>query len=268
MPESNENLPLEKLNANYIPIHINTFEGPMGVLFALIEKNKIDIYDIPIAVLTDQYLAYIEEYTYRDMEQMSDFLLMAATLLEIKSKMLLPKPATPEEEEADPRDVLVNKLVAYKQCRALASYLQENELGTLFFYRPAEENTLQMAAKPDAPGENDISDILGDISLSQLMQVFQEVLNRRELKTDKIRGSFNAVSKDLFTVEDKISHFQNLLVLHNNIRFTALFPAHAPKMEKVVSFLAMLELIKRKEIQIQQGHLFGDIIITRYSPKL
>lgn len=246
-----------------INVKLESFEGPMDLLFHLIVKNKIDIYDIPIAQLTDQYLECIDAMNPENMESMSDFLVMAATLIEIKSRMLLPKPEMEEDEEGeDPREALVNRLLEYKRFKEMAFNFDEKQkkAGYVFYKQPDKE--LISEIRRDVP--KNIEDILSGADLKMLFSAFEEVLRRQEVKTDKIRSRFKSVTREVFSIEDKISHIDNLLKLHKNISFNKIFQKQASKNEIVVTFLAMLELIKMKQIKICQEKLFDEIIISRY----
>ena len=243
-----------------MPILIKTeaFEGPMDLLYHLIEKNEIDIYDIPIALLADQYIAALRVMHRPDMESMSEFILMAATLLEIKSKMLLPAPPRADEDEPeDPRDELVRKLIEYKRFKSAAESFRGFEAqGQLVFYKQADESL--PFAELYRPAI-DIDELLSDVTLDALYAAFEDVMKRKELKTDKIRSSFGAVEKDRFTIEEKQAHIRNLLRLYKTVSFDEIFTPGARRMEKVVTFLALLELIKVKAISITQDALFGKI---------
>ncbi len=242
-----------------INIKLEAFEGPFDLLFHLIEKNKIDLYDIPIFSLTDQYIQHLDAIQYIDMDALSEFLVMAATLLEIKSKMLLPSAAPPEEEENDPRDALVAKLLEYKHYKEMSSIFAQKQsyLDTIYFKKP-DTKVLNLAKKEEPV---DPSVLFAHIDLAYLYQLFQSCMNRRELTTDKIRSGFRSVARDLFTVEDKIKHIKNLLFLHSEIMFNAVFQTSSSKSEKIATFLAMLELIKMNEISIFQHDIFDDILI-------
>ena len=244
-----------------INIRLDAFEGPLDLLYHLIEKNEIDIYDIPIASLTEQYMAYLEAAEDRDMDGMSEFLLMAATLLEIKSKMLLPKPKTEEEEGPDPREELVQRLLEYKKIKDATETLREREEdAALVFYKEADASVAKL--KEQEP--QDLDDILMGVTLDDLHTAFLQVMARQETK---VRSSFRSVQKDLFTVSEKMEYIRDLLILrpHGTTAFHTIFRENAGKMEKVVTFLALLELIKQKEVQITQERNFGEILISKYS---
>ena len=245
-----------------INVQLEAFEGPFDLLFHLIEKNKIDIYDIPIAQLTEQYIAFLEKAKDKNMDGMSEFLLMAATLVEIKSKLLLPKQKNEEEQEIDPREELVNKLLEYKKFKEITQDLKKREEGAaLICYKQADkaiEQFLQESKEPET-----LDKFLGDVTLEDLYEAFTEVMKRRETKIDKIRSSFKSVERDLYTIEEKIEYLQDLLILRPQITFFSIFRKEARKMEMVVTFLALLELIKRKEVSISQSGNFSEIWITK-----
>ena len=241
-----------------ISIKLDTFEGPLELLYHLIEKNEIDIHDIPIAQLADQYIEIIKDFP-PDMESLSSFLVMAATLLEIKSKLLLPPKKTDDEEELDPREELVRRLLEYKKFREIGEILKTKgyTLGTVIF-KEMDQTISQLFELP--PGE--VSEVLDGVSLNSLLDVFLDVLNRKELKVDKIRSSFGSVKKDEFTIDQKISHLKSLLKFRKKINFREIFDDYADKGEVVVTFLALLELIKQKEVTIKQTDTFKEIEIV------
>jgi len=247
-----------------MPILVKTesFEGPMDLLYHLIEKHEIDIYDIPIALLADQFMETISTMPQPDMESMSEFVLMAARLLEIKSKMLLPKlPSDDDEEEEDPRDELVRKLIEYKLFKTAAEGFRDFEAHGVRAVYKGQDETLPFAEM--YTGDADVGEVLDGLTLDTLYAAFEEVMKRKELKTDKIRSTFNAVAKDLYTIGEKQAHIRNLVRIYDSVAFNDIFTLDARRMEKVVTFLALLELIKTKEITISQEELFGKIILRR-----
>ncbi len=243
-----------------INLKLDAFEGSLDLLYYLIQKNEIDIYDIQIDLLTEQYLFYLEEAKQRNMESLSEFLLMAATLLEIKSKMLLPSKKEREESDVDPREELVAKLLEYQKFKNVAELFKEKEQDySKLFYKDTDESVMKII-KENAP--KDVSDFLSGITLDDIYQAFENVLKRKDLKTDKIRSAFNSVERDLYTIKDKMSYIKDLLILRKKLKFSEIFRAESPKIEKVVTFLALLELIKIKEINISQEKTFGEILIS------
>ena len=176
-----------------IPVKLQAFEGPLDLLLHLIDKNKIDIYDIPIAQITDQYLAYISEMEKHDLNVVSEFLVMAATLIDIKSKMLLPPEVNEEGEELDPRAELVEKLLEYKMYKYMSYELRDRE----------EDAAQFMYREEDIPGEVkayrepvDLDQLLNGVTLSRLHAVFQDIMKRRENRMDPIRSNFGRIEKD------------------------------------------------------------------------
>ena len=245
-----------------INLKLENFTGPMSLLYHLIEKNKIDIYDIPIAEITDQYLAVIEKAENKDMDTMSGFLLMAATLIEIKSRMLLPKHKENDEEEIDPRDELVAKLIEYKKFKIVTEEFREREEQASFFVFKEADPSIDIFKKQD---EINLDVFLDGVTFDDIYKAFCSVMNRRERKTDKIRAGFNSVERDLFTIEDKISYIKDLLIVSPKVKFNDIFKKGARKSEIITTFLALLELIKVTSVSISQNGIFDDIIITKYN---
>lgn len=244
-----------------IEFKLESFEGPLDLLFHLIEKNKIDIYDIPIGELTDQYMMYISDLSKRNMDNMSEFLVMAATLIEIKSNMLLPKVSTDDEnDETDPREELVRKLIEYKKVKAAAeAFDKKQQLADVYLFKKPD---LEIINKIRENQPKEIAEILDGADLALLYQAFCDVLKRQDLKRDKIRGGFNSVERDLFTVEDKIQYISDLLFLKKKFKFSETFKKDASRQEIVTTFLAVLELIKIRKIFVRQNNNFDDIFIS------
>lgn len=243
-----------------IPIRIDAFEGPFDLLYHLIEKNELDIYDIPIALITEQYLAFLENAENKLMDSMSEFLLMAATLLEIKSKMLLPKPQKGEQEDGpDPRAELVVKLLEYKRFKTITKELRERqEQAAMLYFKDADSN---IKALYGASEELSLSDFLQGVTMNDIYKAFEEVMQKKEMKIDRIRSSFNAVERDLYTIEEKIDYISDLLVIHRCVSFHSIFREDSRKLEIVVTFLALLELIKRKQVNVFQNSPFEEILL-------
>ncbi|MDO5388042.1 MAG: segregation/condensation protein A, partial [Clostridia bacterium] len=187
-------------------IKLEKFEGPMDLLYSLIVKNKIDIYDIPIALITEQYLDYINAMGKYNMENISEFLIMAATLIEIKSRLLLPKEVDENNEEIDPREELVKRLIEYKKFKGIAEEFNIKQKEAGYVYYKESDRELIKEIRKDVPKE--ISDILKGATGELLFNAFKEVLKRQELRTDKVRSGFNSVSHDEFTLEEKIDYLE------------------------------------------------------------
>jgi len=224
------------------------FEGPMALLVHLIKKNEVDIYDIPIAVITQQYLAYMEWIKLMNIDFAGDFLVMASTLTQIKSRMLLPTHGI-EEDEEDPRLALTKPLQEYLEMQSVAEQLaSRNLLGEHTFVRPLAER--DHAQLPD-------EEPYVQVGLFELIEAFQKILtnisddHRLELTTDRI------------TVKEKISEIVDILEEQNSMTFYELFSKDADKAEIIVTFLALLEMVKLNLIQIVQ-HLESGIIRLFY----
>ena len=242
-----------------IPVKLQVFEGPLDLLLHLIDKNKIDIYDIPIVEITNQYMEYIREMEREDLNIMSEFLLMAATLLDIKCRMLLPKEVNEEGEEEDPRQELVEQLLQYKMYKYMSYELRDRQVdGEKIYYR---EETLPDEVKSYVEPV-DLDDLLGDLTLSKLNDIFQEVLKRQTEKTDPIRSKFGKIEKEEVTLPEKLNYVEEYAKVHRSFSFRDLLTRQASKVQVIVTFLAILELMKIGKITIYQEHTFDDILIT------
>ena len=184
-----------------IPVKLQVFEGPLDLLLHLIDKNKIDIYDIPIVEITNQYMDYIKAMEREDLNVMSEFLVMAATLLDIKCKMLLPKEVTEDGEEEDPRQELVEQLLQYKMYKYMSYELRDRELdgGRTMYKDPTIPEEVMNYVEPV-----DLDELLGDLTLATLNRVFQDVIRRQEDKIDPVRSKFGKLEKEEVTVEEKL----------------------------------------------------------------
>lgn len=243
-----------------LQISLEVFEGPFDLLLKLINKNKINIYDIPIAKLTEQYINSIKTLKTQNMEEISEFLVMAATLLEIKSKMLLPITKQEDENTEDPREELVEKLIEYQKIKSISNLLKERvkESGDIVF-KPKEEELIKKLVDI----HHNPSDFLENIDLNILYEIFKDTLKRKDLKIDKIRSGFNSVKKPLYNIKNKIQYIKDLLTLNSTVNVNLLFKQSRCKSEILVTFLAILEIVKEKEILIKQDEVFSDIFLTR-----
>jgi len=242
-----------------IHIKLEAFEGPFDLLFHLIEKNQINIYDIPIAELTDQYVSIIKNYP-GDMDFISGFIIMAAALLEIKSRMLLPKPQkeTPEE---DPREFLVERLLEYKKYKQAAETLRAyEEEGMKRFFREPETAVFQNLKIKRTVS---VDEVLMGVRLKQFYETYAETLLRRELRTDKVRAGFKAIHKDVYTIGEKIGYLRSMLAHSPQLGLFSLLHVCRGKSEKITTFLAMLELIKSNSVRFTQENNFEDILLER-----
>ncbi|MDD5680864.1 MAG: segregation/condensation protein A [Candidatus Omnitrophica bacterium] len=233
-------------------VRLEVFEGPLDLLLYLIKKEEVDIYDIPIAKITDQYLEYLEMMKMLDLGIAGEFIVMAATLMQIKSRMLLPPDEVPrdeESEELDPRSELVKKLLEYKKFKEAADKLAVIEATT------GQQYTRKTEERPLSEIENE--DAFFEASIFDLLTAFSKILKEVPKET------FHRVIKEKFTVADKIHDIVHMLVDETTIYFSKLFNAAESKIEIVFTFLALLELIRLKEIVIVQKDPFGEIEIMR-----
>ena len=241
-----------------IPVKLQVFEGPLDLLLHLIDKNKVNIYDIPIAMITDQYLEYVNAMDRQDLNVVSEFLVMAATLINIKSKMLLPKQVNEEGEEEDPRDELVRQLLEYKMYKYMSLELRDRELdaGRAMYKKPTVPSEVLAYEAPV-----DLDKLLEDVTLAKLNNIFKQVMQRVEDKVDPIRSKFGKIEKEEVSLPDKMEYVKEYATLHKHFSFKDLLLQQKSKMHVIVSFLAVLELMKIGFINIVQEEIFDDIII-------
>lgn len=242
-----------------IPVKLEAFEGPLDLLLHLIDKNKVSIYDIPIVVITEQYLEYIKQMEQKNLEIMSEFLLMAATLINIKSKMLLPKEENVEEEVKDPRQELVERLLEYKMFKYISEELKDKQM----------DASRSMFKSPTIPEEIanykeeiDLDGLLSDLTLIKLHNIFKSIVKKQIDKIDPIRSKFGQIEKEEANLSKKLIEIQEYGLLHKIFRFRSLLEQQRSKMDIIVTFLGILELIKIGRIKIEQEIIFDDINIT------
>lgn len=240
-------------------VKLQVFEGPLDLLLHLIEKNKVDIYDIPICLITEQYLEYINEMEKEDLNVTSDFLVMAATLLDIKSKMLLPPEVSEEGEEEDPRAELVEKLIEYKMYKYMSFELKDRQIDANKVMFKAQSLPPEIA---DYKEPIDYDKLVGDVDLSKLNRIFKSVMKRQVDKVDPVRSKFGKIEKDEVSLELKTEYVENYIRFHKSFSFKDLLEKQRSKMDIVVTFLIILEMIKIGKIMIAQEDLFDDIMIT------
>ncbi len=242
-----------------IPVKLEVFEGPLDLLLHLIDKNKVDIYDIPIVEITEQYLEYIRQMETEDMNVMSEFLVMAATLIDIKCKMLLPKEVNEEGEEQDPRAELVEKLLEYKMCKYMSYELRDRMVD-------AERNLYKRPTLPDEVAQYrqpvDYEELIGDMTLQRLHEIFKQMMKRQEDKIDPVRSTFGKIEKDEIDLGLKTTYVEAYVRSHKTFSFRKLLEKQHSRMEIIVTFLVVLEMIKTGRIGIEQEDTFSDIIIT------
>ena len=241
-----------------ISVKLEAFEGPLDLLLHLIDKNKVNIYDIPIADITEQYMEYVRKMQEENLDIVSEFLVMAATLLDIKCRMLLPKEVDEEGNEEDPRAELVEQLLEYKLFKAMAEELKGQQLDALkTYYR-----------KPDIPEEVsgytppvDLNEVVGDVNLIKLNAIFADVMKRKEDKVDPVRSKFGKIEKEEVSLSDKMLEMKEFAKTHRKFSFKDLLKKQCSKVQVIVTFLSVLELIKMGHIHVVQEEIFDDIQI-------
>lgn len=243
---------------------LEKFEGPLDLLLHLIEKNKINIYDIPIAEITDQYLEYVSCMEEESLDVVSEFLVMAATLLDIKARMLLPQEVSEEGEEEDPRAELVERLLEYKTYKYMSLELKDMEVDAdkVFYKAPTIPREVEKYEEPV-----DLDQLLDGLTLSKLQKIFESVMKRREDKIDPVRSTFGTIKKEPVSLEEKIEAVLEYAERHRRFSFQGMLSRQRDKTEIVVTFLALLELMKMGRIHLTQEHLFDDMMIEALEPE-
>lgn len=233
-------------------VELEIFEGPLDLLLYLIRRDEVDIYDVSIERITQQYMAYLDAFKLLNVELASEFIVMAANLLYIKSRTLLPKPEQPPADDADeddPRWDFIRQLVEYKKFKDAAGFLSLREAEQQDLYPALPEKTA-----PDDPAPAP----LPDVGIFDLIRAFQGVIQRFEESTD-----LGDIVDDRFTVSDKIDYLLELLPIGGSRGFSSLFEHASTKAEVIVTFLAVLELMKMNQFAVQQRDVLGDIEVIR-----
>jgi segregation and condensation protein A len=245
-------LVLESSLTNACKIKIKNFEGPFDLLFHLIEKNQIDIYDIPINEITDQYMDYLFAMKELDLEIASEFLIMASTLLHIKSRLLLPNKSEKQEEEPDPREELVLRLIEYKKYKDICLLLKLREQQwEKVFYKPPEVVEIK-------PGERVI-----ELSAAELKKVYVDLILKNKRKINRKANEISQiVQHERVSVKSKMKEIVRVLLVKSFFNFSEIFSVKSrTKTELLAGFLAVLELVKLKVATIEQKKLFSDIYV-------
>lgn len=246
-----------------IPVKVKAFEGPMDLLLHLIDINKIDIYDIPIAEITDQYLKYLDAMDQADMNVTSEFLVMAATLLDIKCRMLLPREKDEQGEEIDPRNELVEKLLEYKMYKYMSFALRDREMDAASaFYR--QKRLPEEVRKYQAP--IDYQELVGDNSLDTLHAVFEDILRRADDRKDPVRSSFGRIEREEVDMGERASYVRDYLLKNRHTSFRHLLEKSGSRDEIIVTFLVFLEMMKTGDLHVEQEENFADISIDVTNP--
>lgn len=242
-----------------LTVKLQVFEGPLDLLLHLLDKNKVNIYDIPIVEITSQYMEYVAEMRKRDLEVLSEFLVMAATLIDIKSKMLLPHDSeTDEEEQEDPRAELVQQLLEYKMYKCMAYELKDRQMDAekVWFKEPTIPDEVLAFEEPI-----DMDELVSDVTLSKLNEIFENIMKKQIDKVDPVRSKFGKIQKEEVSLEDKMTYLHDYASSHRHFSFRGLLESSSSKVEVIVTFLAILELMKMGKIFISQEKIFDDIQI-------
>lgn len=239
---------------------LESFEGPLDLLLHLIEKNKVDIYDIPIAMITDQYLEYVRAMKQKDADKMSEFLVMAATLLDIKAKMLLPKEVDEEGNEEDPRAELVQKLLEYKMYKFMSYELKDKEVAASHaLYKSAD--IPEEVRKYEAPIDLDV--LLADTTMQKLQEIFDDVMKRSRERINLNALRMQSIQREQVSIVDRVETIRDYLSREKEFSFRRLIEKQETKINVIVTFLAILEMMKGGELRAEMTSDNEDIIIMR-----
>ena len=232
-------------------VRIENFEGPLDLLLHLIKKNEINIYDIPVAMIAQQYLAYLEAMEELNLNVAGDFLVMAATLLQIKSKMLLPVDETVDDDEdgPDPREELVRRLLEYKAYKEAARQLDDQEKVWREIFWREQALSVEEEVEEDLPLDN--------VSLFDLVDALKDVLERNPA------SRLLEIVPDNLTVRERMNLILETLEGKDSVSFAALFEGSSHRMVVVVTFLALLELMRLRVARVFQAETFGPILVSR-----
>ncbi len=228
-------------------VKLDVFEGPLDLLLHLVKKNEVDLSDIPMATITDQYLEYLEVLQQLDLDVAGEYLVMAATLLHIKSRLLLPGDETDEEEEGeDPRAELARQLLEYRRFKEAAELLNRRVLleRDVFARDPLRDET-------DAE-----YDVVYDVSLGDLLDALQEVLKRAA------PGAVHQVIREHVSLRERLCFILDTLRERTILYFTDLFPVGTTRLQILVTFLALLELVRMRMVSVHQEERFGPILVA------
>ncbi len=232
-------------------VSLDSFEGPMDLLLHLISQARIEIREIFVSPIIDQYLDFMEQMPVEHMERTSEFVAMAARLLEIKSRWLLPKPPAEEEDPEQLENDLIRQLELYRQYKQASSLLrQKQQQAALVFYRLPEEHYQQERIEP------------GNLTLEKLVAAFER-MQLRLAQPDQESAAENHIQRDSFTVREKILHITQRLRRSSRVGFLSLFEGASTREEVIVTFLALLEMVKNNLVNVEQKQEDKDIMITQ-----
>ncbi len=243
-----------------IEVELKAFDGPLDLLLTLIEKNKINIFDIPIVEITDQYLAYVQKMQEENLEVMSEFMVMAAELIAIKCRMLLPAEEESDEEESDPREELIRRLLEYKTYKYMSYELRDrmSEAEQHVF----KGDTVPAEVRKYRP-EVDPAEVIGDMTLDKLHTIFDMILRRQTDRIDPVRSKFGTIEREEVSLPDKLENVAVFAKSHRKFSFRDLLERQSSRTQVVVTFLAVLELISYGFIRATQKEIADDIEIEQ-----
>jgi segregation and condensation protein A len=235
-------------------VKLDVFEGPFDLLVYLIENAEMSIYDIQVSEITNQYIEYMERIRKMDAALAGEFMVLAASLIEIKSKMLLPsmKPENDEELSEDPRNELVQKLLEYKRYKKVAAYLEEQEEENRKIYTKPQEDLSVYTKNPDC---------FLNIDLGQFIQSFHLFLEKQK-RMQEVKNRYDTTKPQKMTIETRIKQLKEIFKRKRKIKFQELLNAEANRYHVVLTFLSMLELMRQKSIQAYQTVNFGEITVV------
>lgn len=237
---------------NVLELKLSNFDGPLDLLLSLVKENKIEIKDIFVSQVTEQFLEYMNQVSELDVELASEYMAMAATLLEIKSRALLPPVVKDDEpEEETPEAVLIRQLEEYKLFKEIVTELKE------------QENVDRFYRDPDKNVGKEVSVIKENLSLDGFIAAFNKFLAKLQVKSQQSTTVSRTMARESFSVPQKINFIREVLKTVNEFKFTELFEPVASRNEYVTTFIAVLELTKLQIITIRQSDIFEDIVIVK-----
>lgn len=236
---------------NVLELKLSNFDGPLDLLLSLVKENKIEIKDIFVSQVTEQFLAYMDQVSELDVELASEYMAMSATLLEIKSRALLPILKELEPEEETPEEVLIRQLEEYKLFKEIVTELKE------------QENVDRFYREPDKNVGREVSVIKENLSVEGFIAAFNKFLAKLQVKTMQSTTVERTMTRESFSVPQKINYIREVLRTENEFRFMELFDENVTRNEFVTTFFAVLELLKLQVIRLRQDGLFEDIIIIK-----
>ncbi len=246
-----------------LEIKIENFEGPLDLLLHLIEKNKMQISDIKISIIADQYIELIDGLEQDKLDELSEFVEMAAILLSIKSSMLLPK-YEEEEDEVDEREELIERLIEHKKFKIISEELKQFQSGEKYVFKDATIPEEILKYEPEV----DVQDIVKDYKFEDLLKAFNNILKRQEERVDTVRSKFSDIKREKYSVERTKDKLLSSRSTRKRFSFFNLVSKMNSKVEVIVTFLAILELIKEGYVDVVQSCTYDDIFVNFLEEKV